>query len=220
VSETQKTKNPRKTNASAPEFDELSELKKKYEKEMQEMKKQIEALSGSSVSVNTEKTEKESIDLDDDIDVISLCNGVLNLTTGGFGKGELYSFNEFGQVLPIPYRDLKEIAKNNRSFLEKGYFYIDNQKARVALRISKLYEKMPVAQDLITMLDKDSVTIKKTLSIMTPEQKTMIASLVIDKLFNGEKLDMNLVKEIGDSVDKDLSTIARDKRELVSVGEE
>jgi hypothetical protein len=189
VSEIQKTTKPRKVNTSTSS-EELNALKKKYETEMEQMKKQIAALSKTSPNVENTSRSNESIDLDDDIDVVSLCNGMLNLTTGGFGKGELYTFNEFGQTLPIPYRDLKEIAKNNRSFLEKGYFYIDDQKARVALRISKIYEKMPMAQDLITMLDKDAATIKKILNIMTPEQKTMVASLVIDKIFNGENLDI------------------------------
>lgn len=220
MSEVQKVKKPRKVDTSNPYADEISKLNKKYEKDLQEMRKQIAALSNTAKKEANPDKAGNDIDLDEDIDVISLCNGVLNLTTGGFGKGELYEFHEFGQTLPVPYRDLKEIVKNNRSFLEKGYFYVDSQKARTALRISKLYDKMPVAQDLLTMLEKDVVAIKNILSAMTPEQKTMIASLVVDKLFNGERLDMNLVKEIGDSVDKDLSTIAKEKKELVSGGEE
>ena len=220
MSEIQKTTKPRKVNTSDSSGKELTALTKKYEKEMQEMKKQLEALSKSFPKQETTAKTNESIDLDEDIDVISLCNGVLNLTTGGFGQGELYTFNEFGQTLPVPYRDLKEITKNNRSFLEKGYYYIDSQKAQVALRVLKLYEKLPAAQDLITLLEKDVPTIKKTISIMTSEQKMMMASLVIDKLFNGEKLDMNLVKEIGDSVDRDLSTIAKDRKEFSAGGEE
>jgi len=220
MSEAQKTINPRKKNTSTDSDKAVKALEKKYEKDMQEMKRKIEELTNSFPKAETATKSSDSIDLDEDIDVISLCNGVLNLTTGGFGRGELYPFTEFGQTLPIPYRDLKEITKNNKTFLEKGYFYIDSQKARVALRVSKIYEKMPIAQDLITMLDKDADTIKKILTMMTSEQKTMVASLVIDKLFNGENLDMNLVKEIGDSVDKDLAAVARDRKELLVGGDE
>ena len=216
MSELKKTTKPRKVNTSTSLDNDYEAMKKK----MEEMKKQIEALSKTLPKTEDVGKANESIDLDEDIDVVSLCNGVLNLTTGGFGRGELYTFNEYGQTLPVPYRDLKEIAKNNRSFLEKGYFYINSKKAQVALRVSKIYDKMPIAQDLITMLNKDVASIKKNLSIMTSEQKTMIASLVIDRLFNGERLDMNLVKEIGDSVDKDLAAIAKDKKELMAGGDE
>jgi hypothetical protein len=209
MSETQKTTKPRKTNTSISSFD------KKKEREFEEMKRQLAELLAQKESTIKPKSNS-SIDLDEDIDVMSLCNNKLNLTTGGFGKGENYWFKKFGEIKPVPFKDLKEIVKNNRSFLEKGYFYVEDKRAREVLRISKLYENLPAAQDLITLLDKDIKTINVTLKRATPEQKTMIASIVVDKLCNNEEIDMNVVKEIGDSVGRDLVTIANDKKEILS----
>lgn len=210
MTQVQKTKNPRKTNTSNISRD----------KEFEDMKRQIAELSKALLKNEPVSTSGTSIDLDEDIDVVSLCNNKLNLSTGGFGKGELYWFENFGEVKPIPFRDLKEIVKNNRTFLEKGYYYVESDKARKALRISRIYDNLPAAQDLINLLDKDIKTIKVILEKMTPEQKTMISSVVVNKLYNNEKIDMNIVKEIGDSIGRDLATVAKDKRELVSGGEE
>ena len=210
MTQVQKTTKPRKANASTNPRD----------KDIEAMKRQIEELTKALLRKEPAEASDSNIDLDEDIDVISLCNNKLNLSTGGFGKGELYWFENFGEVKPVPFRDLKEIVKNNRTFLEKGYYYVESEKARKALRISKIYDNLPAAQDLITLLDKDSKTIEVILGRMTPEQKTMIASVVIDKLYNNISVDMNIVKEIGDSVGKDLATIAKDRKELMSGGEE
>lgn len=220
MTEVKKTANPTKKTTSTSAKKELEAMQKKHNAEMEEMKRQIElltkAVTNQTVSIDT---SSDSIDLDEDIDVISLCNGKLNLSTGGFGKGEIYEFFSFGEIVPVPFRNLKEIVKNNKSFLEKGYYFVDSQKARKALRITSIYEKLPKAQELIELLNKDQNVVSTTLKRMTIEQKTMIASIVVGKLFNNEKIDMNIVKEIGDSVGKDLTIVARNKRDLVSGGE-
>jgi len=212
----QKTKKPTNTTSAADK--KLAAMEKKYQQEMEAMRKQLEELSKSLTKTvkEPETSNDKKLDLDEDVDVISLCNHKLNLATGGFGRGEIYSFEEFGGVSPIPYRDLKEIVKNNKSFLEKGYFYVDNVEARKALRINKLYEKLPKAEDLITLLSKDAKEVEKQLKIATKEQITIIASIVIDKLFTNEKIDMNIVKVVGDAVGRDLVTIANDKKEILS----
>ena len=146
MTQVQKTTKPRKANASTNPRD----------KDIEAMKRQIEELTNALLRKEPAESSNSNIDLDEDIDVISLCNNKLNLSTGGFGKGELYWFENFGEVKPIPFRDLKEIVKNNRSFLEKGYYYVESEKARKALRILRIYDNLPAAQDLITLLDKDS----------------------------------------------------------------
>ena len=211
IEKTQKTENPRKTTASKPVSEENNR-----DKEFEDMKRKLEMLSKA-----LEKQNKinNSIDLDDDVDVISTCNGTLNLATGGFGKGEIYKFTEFGQIIPIPFRDLKEIVKNNRSFLAKGFFYIDNSDAMVALRVAKLCEKLPTVEELTDILKKDVQVAKKILKMCTKEQKEMVASFVVEKLMHNENsVDMNLVKVIGDSVNEDLLSVSKIKKELVSGG--
>lgn len=210
----EKTIKPKNTESAADK--KLAE----YQLQMEEMKRQIEELTKSLGTKPNDpvKVDNKKFDLDDDIDVISLCNHRLNLYTGGFGQGERYWFDKFAEVKPIPFRDLKEIVKNNRSFLEKGYFYVDNEDARKAFRINRLYESLPNMQDFIHILEKTPQEVEKQLAIATAQQKDIIASVVIWKLFDGEKLDMNLVKVVGDAVHKDLVSIANDNKDLYAVG--
>ena len=164
--------------------------------------------------------EKSStIDLDTDIDVISLCNTQLNLSTGGYGHGELYQFSEFGQVKPIPLRDLRDIVRNNESFVKAGYFYIDNSDARVAMRISKTYESMPDKEMILNLFKKDSKTFVKVFEMMPAGQKEMFASMIVDKIYKEESIDMNIVAKCGKIVGRDLANEARIRKELRDGGE-
>lgn len=213
--ETQKTTKPIKVDASTQD-----NKAQDWEKKIEAMNKQIEALSKALEQKDSSANTRVYIDLDEDIDVISLCNNKLNLATGGLGKGQIYTFFEFGQVVPIPYKDLKEIIVNNRSFYEKGYFAIDSSKAVAALRLAKIAEKLPTFDDLTNVFKKDISTAKKILKMTTKEQKEMLAQHVIDKLVHNENVDMNLVKIIGDAVDADLAAAAKDKQELMSEGKD
>jgi hypothetical protein len=210
MTEEKKTANPKKTASNSD--DKAQALEKKIE----DMNKQIEALSKALEQKDSSTNTRVYIDSDEDIDVISLCNNKLNLATEGLGKGQIYRFFEFGQVVPIPYKDLKEIIVNNRSFYEKGYFAIDSSKVVSALRLSKIAEKLPTFEDLTNVFKKDISTAKKILKMTTKEQKEMLAQHVIDKLMHNENVDMNLVKIVGDAVSADLAAAAKDKQELMS----
>jgi len=217
MAQTEKTTNPRKTNTSASAS---SAKVKALEKQLEDMKKQMELITNSLSQSNTPVKSNVSIDYEEDIDVISLCTGPLRLATGGLGQGEIYKFEEYGEVVPIPFKDLKEILRNNKSFYEKGYFSIDSTKAVSALKIAKIAEKLPTVEDLTNIFKKDVSTAGKILKMTTKQQKEMLAYQVVEKLMHDENsIDYNLVKLIGDSVDEDLVSAAKAKNELISGGE-
>ena len=58
---------------------------------------------------------------------MSLCRDPLNLSTKGRGQGEMYSFQNFGEVKKIMYQYLLQIIESHPNFFEAGYFYILDQ---------------------------------------------------------------------------------------------
>lgn len=192
------------------------------DKEFEELKKKVEALT-AMLELQSPKqvmsTKKISIDPDEDIQVISLCATKLNLSTGGFGEGNVYSFTEFGEVQMIPFRDLKDIVRNQKSFLKAGYFYVDSSDALVAMSVNKICENMPEKDILLNLLDKEPKTIIKVLKMMPDGQREMFALLITKRIENGESIDMNVVDACGKMIGRDLLTDVKNRKELQSGGE-
>ena len=193
------------------------------DKELEELKKKVDALTKMlerQPIAQVQSTKKTSIDPDEDIQVISLCATKLNLSTGGYGEGNVYSFTEFGEVQPIPFRDLKDIVRNQKSFLKAGYFYIDSSDALVAMSVSKICENMPEKDILLTLLDKDSKTIIKVLKMMPDGQREMFALMMMKRIEDNLPIDMNVIDACGKMLGRDLVAEVKNRKELQSGGVE
>ena len=219
MTETKKTKPATKITSVTPKTDDRDKIR---DKELEDLKKKVDALT-KLLERQPEKpagtVKRTSIDPDEDIQVISLCATKLNLSTGGFGEGNIYSFTEFGEVQMIPFRDLKEIVRKQKSFLQAGYFYVDNSDALVAMSVNKICENMPEKDLLLTLLDKDSKTIIKVLKMMPTGQREMFALMMTKKIEDGSPIDMNVVDACGKLLNRDLVAEARNRKELQSGGE-
>lgn len=75
------------------------------------------------------------------IKVCSLLNYTLVLSTEGFGKGNVYRFNSFGNSLPIRFDDLQKICINQEAFSKYPYFCIFNKNIVDALGLTYYYNK-------------------------------------------------------------------------------
>lgn len=163
--------------------------------------------------------KRTSIAPDEDIAVISLCPTKLNLSTEGYGHGNPYHFYEFGEVQMIPFSDLKQIVRNQKSFLKAGYFYVDSSDALVAMSVNKICENMPDKDMLLNLLDKDSETIIKVFKMMPQGQQEMFAMMMSQKVENGESIDLNVIDTCGKILNRDLVAEAKTRKELKSGGE-
>lgn len=193
------------------------------DKELEELKRKVDALTKMlerQPATQVQSTKKTSIDPDEDIQVISLCATKLNLSTGGYGEGNVYSFTEFGEIQPIPFRDLKDIVRNQKSFLKAGYFYIDSSDALVAMSVSKICENMPEKDILLTLLDKDSKTIIKVLKMMPDGQREMFALMMMKRIEDNLPIDMNVIDACGKMLGRDLVAEVKNRKELQSGGVE
>lgn len=184
----------------------MAELQKQVEdskKEKDNMSQLIDVLK------NSKTTEEDSDELtsDTDITVISQTVGKLSLFTEGFGLGTEYVFNNFGDVLDISFGDLKEIVKNNRSFAQKGYFYIANNEAVNKLRLKANYQRLLSNDDMMTILEKDADKIMELYDLAPEGQKQIIIDLIVDKKLNKEKISADILLALGEKCGRDLINI-------------
>ena len=107
-------------NNNRPSYEEL-------ESRLSQLETLLLKLTGENNSPTIEEKPEKKIQLDDYIQVMSLCNYTLNLSTEGLGRGKKFTFTKFGEIKRIMYKDLVDILEAQSSFLEKGLFYLLNK---------------------------------------------------------------------------------------------
>ena len=133
-----------------------------------------------------------------DIPVMSLLPHQLNLTTQPYGQGTVYTFNSMYEELIIPYGDLKEIVRANRSMAQNGKFYILDEEAVVSLRLKGAYKTIIKPDELQKVLNNVG-SAQQLIEIykMAPQgQKQTIVEILKDKRLYNENVDMNVLSEI------------------------
>lgn len=177
--------------------------------QIEEMKKMIEELTKGRKAEETSSSKNVYNNNDDPyISVISLCNNELNLSTEGYGHGEVYTFTYFGEEQNIPASDLKKIVKNNRSFTVNGLYYIADADFIASEHLKKAYEKIADFDKLSGIMMSDKETFRNVFETISDAQKSVVADMIVRKILNDEDIDMNIVKVCGDIVGKDLNEIA------------
>lgn len=181
--------------------------------QMKAMQEQIEKLSKEksvaedlvkALQSNNKQEDESGLNADTDITVISQCVGELTLSTEGLGRGTRYSFLNFGEVQDIPFGDLRDIVKNNKSFAQNGLFYIVNDEVVSKLRLKQYYNRMISNEDMNTLFDKDANTFIELYKLATDGQKEVIINMIVDKKLKGETIDANILITLGQLSGKDL----------------
>lgn len=152
--------------------------------------------------VNTNMTHTESApytnSMEKEVVVVNMCMGELNLATEGNGKGTIYNFKHFNQALDIPFGDLKDIVRNNARFVDEGYFYIADAEAVKRLRKAYNYKKILEPATIANIFDYDSSTIVSMYKDAPRGQQELIVQMIRDKRLNAEKVDANVMMELGE----------------------
>lgn len=94
--------------------------------------------------------------LETEVPVVSMCQGELNLATQGKGQGNIYTFTDFGQIIDIPFGDLKDIVQHNQRFANEGYFYIVDEEVVRKLRKTSEYNKMLPPEVIENIFNNDA----------------------------------------------------------------
>lgn len=176
---------------------------KDVEKQMEEMRKMMEALSVASTS-NTFETKKNKIDADEEIAVISLTPNVVYLTTEGMGRGDVFEFDGYGDILDITMGELKTLVSHNKSFFQQGVIFIQNEDAVKQLRLKKYYENILSDEVLSSLLNQRSSKVVEIYKMASNAQQDNIVKMICEKKYKNEDIDANILKEIGDLCGKNL----------------
>lgn len=142
-----------------------------------------------------------------DIEVVSLTDGSLLITTDGIGGGQRYNFpNQFAMLL-IPERDLKAIIRSMPETTREGYFYINDEKFVEENRLRSVYRNIMSDKELNGIFDKSHVDFMTVYNSASVGQKKVIVGMAINKKLNGEFVDANILIELGKACGRDLMSI-------------
>ena len=155
-------------------------------------------------------------DTDRDVVITSLTSGMLNLSTLGMGQGTIYTFDKFGEEQVIPYEDAKLIIKNNKSFVEGGNFFINDDDLIASQRLTKVYKKILNADQMMNLFKENKKEFKTIFSNMTNGQKETFCNIIYDKLRNDQDVDMNIIQIVNDELNIDIINNFKANKELLS----
>ena len=153
-----------------------------------------------------------------DVVVTSLTVGQLNLSTEGYGQGEIYTFEHIGEEQSIPLEDLKKIIKNNKSFVEGGNFFINDDDVVKSQKLTNIYKKLLSYDEMLDLFNKDRSVFEKVFANMTANQKETLKRIICEKLNENEKsVDMNIVQLINDNLGIDIMDDFRNQKKLSEI---
>lgn len=175
-------------------------------KQVEELKSKLE----EKQSVETVRVEENnSIGADEYIWVMSLIPWRLNLSTGRDGDRP-YNFDRLYEKKRILYSRLVDIIDNHWSFVEKGLFYILNERVIRQHGLDDVYDKILSMEKIEMVLKEDKETAYPIFESANNRQKKNIAQLMINMLVAGEYLDQNMVLAVSADTHIDINEKAKD----------
>lgn len=207
-----KTKSAAKSTVSKKEYDEM----KKQLEEMKALMNKVLNSSNEEKKNNTVNNITNYIgDNTKDVFVTSLTVGELNLSTEGYGRGEIYTFSNIGEEQSIPLEDLKKIVKNNKKFIDGGNVFINDDEVVKSLKLNNIYKKLLSYDEMQGLFKKDRDAFEKVFVGMTDNQKETLKRIIFEKLKENEKsVDMNIVQVINDVMDIDIMDDFKNSKKL------
>lgn len=196
-------------NVSKKEYDLLA----KQLKEMQEKFNQI-----LNAQQPVQNITQYIGDNNKDVSVTSLTVGLLNLSTEGYGAGEIYTFHNIGEEQTIPLEDLKKIIKNNKSFVEGGNIFINDDEVVKSQKLTNVYKKLLSYDEIQGLFNKDRRAFEKVFTNMTKNQKETLKRIVFEKLNKDDKsVDMNIVQVMNDDMNINIMDDFRNQQKMAEI---
>ena len=180
----------------------------KYIKELEERLKKMEEVINkfSTMNIGSDQPTVNNItqyigENNKDVTVTSLTVGELNLSTEGYGEGTIYTFENIGEEQIIPMEDLKKIIKNNKSFIEGGNIFINDEEVVESQKLGNIYKKLLSYEEMLGLFNKDREAFEKVLVRMENNKKENLKRIIFKKLEDDEKkVDMNIVRVIDENM--------------------
>lgn len=123
---------------------------------------------------------------DDDIVIVSLYDGVLNLT----GSVPI-SFNEFGEKRIISRHNINEYIASNMEFFKRGYFYVNCPDIIKKYGYSELYDKLLTDTVIKNISNYNTSDITALVENAPETQQQILCDILVSKCLKDESLDYN-----------------------------
>lgn len=213
VSEVKEVKTPKTTNVDLEK--QLSETNAQLAEALkaidQLMQNQSQPVRPVVTTENALKGKK--------IRVISLMAYQVNLSTEPMGAGKTFVFEEYGSTIKIKFDDLEDCYSSYRKTFEDGSLYIADADAVEELGLTedyqKLYDKKTVDKIILLKTDLD---VDMFLN-MSPDLQDSTARAIAERMFNGEKYDLNLTHRIEEATDIDFEKMVSDTKSFNQIPE-
>ena len=195
-------------------FKEENDLLKQQIEQMQAMLQQLMSQQQSvpvtqSVSEHEEYAEKEQeeIPLTKRIKVTSITTGGVNLKTSYDSGARKFRLEHLGQTKAIQYEYLIDCINTDRWLFEDGLVYINDPQVVEEQLLEEEYKKFLTSEKIQNILTFDTETIKEMVSNATKAIQETICSVVINKINDGENIDLNKVYAIGNACEPQVNLL-------------
>lgn len=189
-------------------------------KEVEQMRKQMEDMQKLIIQLTGQTFDKTQNvqyinDNNKDVTLTSLTVGELNLSTEGYGQGEVYTFSHYGEQQAVPYDDLKKLIKNNKRFFEGGNVFINDEEVVKEQKLVNVYKKLLSYEQMEKIFSEDKNVFEEIYKEMTGNQKETLKGIIFDKLNENEKsVDMNIVQILNEDMGIDIMSDFKAQKKL------
>lgn len=157
----------------------------------------------------------EEIYADEYIQVMNICPMPLTLSTESLGKGRTYNFLKFGEIKRIVYGDLVRIMDSASTFLEKGFFYIMDDRVVRKHGFTGIYDQLLTKEKLDKIFDM-GVDAYALYSSATENQRKFIDTMLVRRVRDDEFVDFNLLAKILKNFGVDIVEKGRTAKEMTA----
>ena len=164
----------------------VAEQQKQMQELMAQMKLMAEMVSNKGNAAEKPINEKRNITF------INMVNGGMNL------KGTRYYHidKQFGSKV-VTDSEARVILSNMPNAIQSGLVYINDANFIKENGLEDYYNGLINDKTLKTLLDKDCDEVVEVYNGANSEQKKIILDMVVSRRLNGEKIDANIVVELG-----------------------
>lgn len=208
-----KTTTTAKTTETKAKVEKKEVVEKTIDNTNEELQKQnkelLDMIAQLKSEVNNLKTAQPNIivqqtgnaDLTRTVKVTSLMNNTLVLTTLPNGKGNVFTFDKYGDTLNIKFTELQSVLQSHSKMFEDGMVVLETEKDYTDLGIGYLWDKVlnkEAMDDLLLLKDEKDVDI---ILDMSDELLDSTLRKISENMNNGVNYNYNIIKILKDETD-------------------
>lgn len=179
------------TTTNTQDIESITKENNELKAQMSQMQEQMNTLLQQFAMLNL--SGQNFNQQDKDIDVVSLVNATLLISTNGRSDGKVYKFTKQFESRPIPESDLKEIVRAMPRTAREGYFYILDSDFIRNNGLSSSYRNILTQTEMANIFSLNSKEFMEKYSYVSDAQKKIIENMLINKRLMNEDVDANIM---------------------------